>query len=116
MKSQKAYYAGAVGCLTLLACSFAVAGPIEGPTVRGEVSHAVSRPMRELSKSVHPQLAAATLAPTISQLLSIAGQSAPSGVLYSDATGAVGTGAIRSPNRVTGTRRPKFGEPTAAVI
>lgn len=90
MKSQKVYFAAAVGCLTLLACSFAIAGQTEGPIVRGEAAHTVSRPVRELSTSIHPQLAAMTLAPVVSQVLSFDGQSAPAGKLYSDATGAVG--------------------------
>lgn len=90
MKSQSACFKSAVGCLTLLACSFALAAETEGPIVRGEVGHTVSRPMHELSTSLHSQLAATPLAPTISQLLNFAGQSAPTGQLYSDATGAVG--------------------------
>ena len=90
MRYHKAHFPAAVGCLTLLACCFAGAGQVEGPIVGREVSHTISPAMRELSTSLHPQLAAATLAPKISQLLNIAGQSAPSGRLYSDATGAVG--------------------------
>lgn len=89
MKSQKTWSVLAVVCLTLFACSFAVAGEIEGPIVSHAVSHSVSRPLRDLSRQVRPELASLT-APTVTGLLNFAGQSAAKNMLYSDTSGAVG--------------------------
>jgi len=89
MKFQKMITASAVVGLTLLACSFAVAGEVEGPIVKHAVAHTVSAPVRELSRAVRSDLALSK-APATSGLLNIAGQSAAKGVLYSDASGAVG--------------------------
>jgi hypothetical protein len=87
MESRKKYFV--VVCLTLLACSFAFARQTQGPIVRGEVGHTVSQAMRDLSAPVRPELGT-RVAPTITGMLSFAGQSAPTGQLYSDANGAVG--------------------------
>ena len=47
MKSPKTYFVAAVAMTALLVCSFAVAGEIEGPVMKGEVNHTISRAMRE---------------------------------------------------------------------
>jgi hypothetical protein len=82
--------------MALLACSFAVAGEVDGPVVRGEVNHAVSRPLREYapvrtesvdSAIIHP-IDMAVIHP-ITSVLTFAGQ-ATKGQLYPDAIGAVG--------------------------
>ncbi len=92
MRSQKMFAVSAVVCLTLLTCSFALAAEkskeISGPIAGPEVHPVVSAPMRELG----PQhVLGEEFAPaTITGLLNIAGQSAPKGILYSDAVGAVG--------------------------
>jgi len=88
MKSQRIFSLSAVVCLTLLTCSFALAGETEGPFIKGEVNHSVSRPMRELAP-VRADIGE-RFAPAITGLLNMAGQKAPGGQLYSDATGAVG--------------------------
>jgi hypothetical protein len=88
MKSQRIVPISAVVCLTLLACSFALAGEIEGPFVKGEVNHTVSLPMRELAP-VRSDVGT-RFAPAITGELNFAGQKAPAGQLYSDATGSVG--------------------------
>jgi len=87
MKSQKHFFAVVV--LTLLTCSFAFAGENELPILQPEKGHALSRPMRELSHFVVPELGS-RIAPTITGQLNFAGQSAVRGALYSDANGAVG--------------------------
>lgn len=93
MKSQKMLAVSAVVCLTLLTCSFALAEEkdkhISGPSVRGEVGHTVSVPLRELAPP-HLDLGEQFVPATITGLLNMAGQSAPKGILYSDASGAVG--------------------------
>ena len=88
MKSQKNYFV--VVCLTLLACTCAFAGEIEGPIVNHAVSHSVSLPMRDLAPAVAPELSTRLALPTVTGLLNIAGQSAAKNMLYSDASGAVG--------------------------
>jgi len=89
MRSQKTLSVPAVVCLTLLTCSFAFAGETGGPTIKGEVAHGLSRPMREYAPArlLNTQLAPTTV---ISPLLNFAGQSAAKGLLYSDANGAAG--------------------------
>ncbi len=90
MKSQKNYFVSAAVCLTLLTGSLAVAGETEGPFIKGEVNHTVSRPMRELAPP-RAEVIGGTLRPaTITGELNFDGQSSPSGQLYSDANGAVG--------------------------
>ena len=89
MKFQKTYFLAAVVCLTLLTCSFALAGEIEGPSIKGEVNHSVSRPLRELAPARIE--VGARLAPvTITGLLNFSGQPGGKGQLYSDSTGAAG--------------------------
>jgi hypothetical protein len=88
MKSQTIFISAVVG-LTLLACSYAVAGDIQGPIVHRAVSHAVSMPMRAYSQPVRAEVAS-RIAPTVTGQLNFAGQSAARGILYSDANGAVG--------------------------
>ncbi|HTS35842.1 MAG TPA: hypothetical protein VMH04_09235 [Candidatus Solibacter sp.] len=88
MKSQK-IFTSAVAGLMLLVCSFATAEEQFKPVMRGEVDHSVSRPLREYSPLVRPELGS-RIAPTVSGELSFAGQSAAKGILYSDASGAVG--------------------------
>lgn len=90
MKSQKTCSVAAVVCLTLLSCSLAFAGEIEGPIVQGEVSHTLSRPMRELSPLVRVEIGSRIAPPTVTGELNFAGQSAAKNMLYSDADGAVG--------------------------
>ena len=90
MKSQRTYSISAVVCLTLLTCSFALAGETEGPFVKSEVNHSLSRPMREFAP-VRREIATRLSVPAITGLLNFDGQKAPQGQLYSDATGAVGT-------------------------
>lgn len=90
MKSQKAVFVSAVVCLTLLACSFAIAGEIEGPVMRGEVGHTLSLPLRDLSPQVRPELGTRFALPTVTGELNFAGQSAAKGMLYADPNGAVG--------------------------
>ncbi len=91
MKSQKTLVVPAVVCLTLLTCSFAFAGEVSGPIVQGERAHTVSRPLREYSPLIVPELGSRIAEPvTITGLLNIAGQSAPKGQNYSAANGAVG--------------------------
>jgi hypothetical protein len=87
MKSQRTYSNFAVVCLTLLTCSFALAGESEGPIVKDEVNHALSRPMREYAP-VRPERVN-RITPSITGLLNFAGQTADMQV-DSDATGAVG--------------------------
>jgi hypothetical protein len=89
MKSRKTYSIAAVAMTVLLACSCAVAGDIQGPVVRGEAAHTLSRPLRDYSPPVVPQLSS-LLAPASTSVLTFAGQPAPKGQLYSDANGAVG--------------------------
>ncbi len=86
MKSQKHFFV--VVFLTLLTCSFAFAGENE-LILQPEKGHALSRPMRELSHFVVPELGS-RIAPTVTGQLNFAGQSAAKGSLYSDANGAVG--------------------------
>jgi hypothetical protein len=90
MKSQRIYAISAVVCLTLLTCSFALAGESEGPFVGGAVTHTLSRPMREYAP-VRAEIATRLSFPAITTQLNFDGQKAPQGQLYSDATGAVGT-------------------------
>ena len=89
MKSQKTVFASAAVALTLLAASLAFAAQSEGPVLKSEVGHALSRPMRDLAARVNPQIIT-RLAPTISGQLSFQGQSGGKGILYSDPNGAVG--------------------------
>jgi hypothetical protein len=90
MKSQRIYSVSAVVCLALFSCSFASAGEIEGPIVRGEVGHTLSRSMRELSPAIRPELEQRIVPGTITGELDFAGQGTTTGNMYSDATGAVG--------------------------
>jgi len=91
MKSQKTLFVPAVACLTLLTCSFVFAGEVEGPVMRGEVNHSVSRPMREYAPiQVDTAIRSIPQAPGSTAVLTFAGQSAPRGQLYADAIGAVG--------------------------
>lgn len=91
MKFQKTLSVLAVVCMTLLTCSIAVAGDVSGPIVRGENAHTLSRPLREYSPLVMPELGSRIAQPaTITDLLNMAGQAAPKGQNYSDANGAVG--------------------------
>jgi len=89
MRSHKTLSVPAVVCLTLLTCSFALAGETGGPIIKGEVNHGLSRPMREYAPA---RLQGTHLPPTttISQLLNFTGESAAKGMLYSDANGAAG--------------------------
>jgi len=89
MKSQEKHFVPALLCLTLLTCSFALAGEVSGPIITGEVNHSVSRPMRELA-SPRTDAVARVVPPLITGLLSFAGQPNPGAQLYSDANGAVG--------------------------
>jgi hypothetical protein len=82
---------------TLLACSFAVAGEVDGPIIKAEVNHTISRAMREYAPVGKVAASAVAVAPAKvvavkgpSTVLTFAGQSAPKGQLYSDANGAVG--------------------------
>jgi hypothetical protein len=93
MKLRKNYSVAAVALSTLLACSFAVAGEVEGPIMRGEVNHATSRAMREYApvRTEQPELAnIGKITPGSTSVLTFAGQSAPKGQLYPDAIGAAG--------------------------
>lgn len=94
MKSQKTCSVATVVCVTLLTCSFALAEnkgkQIEGPIAQAERSHALSVPLRELSPLVRPELGSRIAPPTVTGELNFAGQSEPKGILYSDASGAVG--------------------------
>lgn len=94
MKSQKILAVSAVVCLTLLTCSFALAGEnekqIEGPFIQGEKNHTMSPALRDLVP-LRVDMGEQFVPATITSLLNIAGQSAPKGTLYSDAVGAVGT-------------------------
>jgi len=90
MKSQKTACFSVLVVFALLA-TLATAGENQNAIVRGEVGHTISRPMRELSPAVRPELVShAAVVKTITGQLSFAGQSAPAKQLYSDATGAVG--------------------------
>jgi hypothetical protein len=87
MKSRKSYSVAAVAITALLACSFAVAGETEGPVIRGEVNHTVSRALRDYAPLRTE--AANLVTRNISSVLTFAGQ-ATKGQLYPDAIGAVG--------------------------
>jgi len=91
MKSPKTYFVAAVAMTALLVCSFAVAGEIEGPVMKGEVNHALSRAMRDLAPATQAaSLGSITKIPGATIQLNVPGQAAPKGQLYSDAIGAVG--------------------------
>lgn len=88
MKSKQMFSVPAVVCATLLTCSFALAGEVSGPIIKGERAHGLSRPMSEyapprmdIGENISPV--------TITGLLNMAGQSTK-GQNYSDANGAVG--------------------------
>jgi hypothetical protein len=88
MNSRKSLFTSAVVGLTLLTCSFALAGQENAPVIKGEVNHSVSRPLRELAPArVEIE---ARISPTITGLLNFAGVGSAQGTLYSDANGAVG--------------------------
>jgi hypothetical protein len=89
MRSQKVFSLAATTCAALLVSSFAFAGEAAGPVVSHAVSHSISRSMRELSQTVRAE-ATVKFAPGATGLLNIAGQGAAKGVLYADASGAVG--------------------------
>lgn len=88
MKSRKNYLV--VVCLTLLACTSAFAGEIQGPFVNHAVTHTVSLPMRDLMHET-PAIENRLFLPTLTGQLNFAGQPAAKNMLYSDASGAVGT-------------------------
>lgn len=96
MKSQKIFSVPAVVCLTLLVCSFAVAGETKGPFIQPEVGHGLSQPMRSYSPAVREEAiqprfeGAVTPAGTFTTVLKFAGQPENNGALISEATGAVG--------------------------
>ena len=97
MKSQKTFSVAAMACLTLLACSSAFAGEISGPIVQTEKGHTLSRPLREYSPLVMPELGSRIAEPTtITGLLNIAGQSAPKGQNFFRRERRSGSNAIRS--------------------
>jgi hypothetical protein len=87
MKSRKSYSVAAVAMTALLACSFAVAGETEGPVIRGEVNHTVSRALRDYAPLRTETANVVTR--NINSVLTFAGQ-ATKGQLYPDAIGAVG--------------------------
>lgn len=97
MKSRKSYSVAAVAMTALLACSFAVAGEIEGPIMKGEVNHTISRAMRDYAPvsvkapEIVPPVSAADVTKVggAATVLTFAGQ-ATKGQLYPDAIGAVG--------------------------
>jgi hypothetical protein len=93
MKSQKIAFIAAVVSLTLLACSFSFAQDeekIEGPIQGRQVNPIRTVPLRDLAPA-RVELVRNFLTPTtITGLFSVAGQSAPKNILYSDSTGAVG--------------------------
>src|SRR5690348_7528914 len=63
MKSQRTYLSAVVG-LTLLTCSFALAGETEGPFIGHASEHTLSRPMREYSPA-QPEIAVRLSLPAI---------------------------------------------------
>ncbi len=87
MKSRKSYSVAAIAMTALLACSFAAASENEGPVIRGEVNHTVSRALRDYAPLRTESADVVTR--NISSVLTFAGQATKT-QLYPDAIGAVG--------------------------
>ncbi|HEY6767726.1 MAG TPA: hypothetical protein VI386_23480 [Candidatus Sulfotelmatobacter sp.] len=90
MKSRNTHSVASVAIMTLLACSFAVASQVEGPIMKGEVNHTISRAMREYAPARPAAQEKLVKGPARTAVLTFTGQSGK-GQLYADPIGAVGT-------------------------